>query len=100
MIDFFFINTDDFFKWIPFIIYPITHIKNKFVQFILILVIFIICYMTTNYWSKKSQNQKFKQFVQEKLETDNEINLRPNLLEDFIGQEQIKANLGIFIQMK
>ena len=34
----------------------------------------------------------------EKLETDNEINLRPNLLKDFIGQEQIKANLGIFIQ--
>ena len=33
-----------------------------------------------------------------KLETDNEINLRPNLLKDFIGQEQIKANLGIFIQ--
>jgi len=22
------IDTDDFFKWIPFIIYPITHIKN------------------------------------------------------------------------
>ncbi|NBU53476.1 MAG: Holliday junction branch migration DNA helicase RuvB, partial [Alphaproteobacteria bacterium] len=39
-----------------------------------------------------------KQILQrEKLETDNEINLRPNLLEDFIGQEQIKANLGIFI---
>ena len=40
-----------------------------------------------------------KQILQrEKLETDNEINLRPNLLKDFIGQEQIKANLGIFIQ--
>lgn len=63
-------DTDDFFKWIPFIIYPITHIKNKFVQFISILLLFIICYMSTNYWSKKSQNQKFKQFVQEKLETD------------------------------
>ena len=37
-------------------------------------------------------------FQSEKLETDNEINLRPNLLKDFIGQEQIKANLGIFIQ--
>ena len=34
-----------------------------------------------------------KQILQrEKLETDNEINLRPNLLKDFIGQEQIKAN--------
>ena len=34
----------------------------------------------------------------EKLETDNEFNLRPNLLKDFIGQEQIKSNLSIFIQ--
>jgi len=64
------IDTDNFFKWIPFIIYPITHIKNKFIQFVLILSFFIICYMSTNYWSKKSQNQKFKEFVQEKLEYD------------------------------
>ncbi len=34
----------------------------------------------------------------EKLETDHEFNLRPNLLKDFIGQEQLKTNLGIFIQ--
>lgn len=34
----------------------------------------------------------------EKLETDHDFNLRPNLLKDFIGQEQIKTNLGIFIQ--
>jgi len=33
-----------------------------------------------------------------KLETDHEFNLRPNLLKDFIGQEQLKTNLGIFIQ--
>ena len=34
----------------------------------------------------------------EKLETDQEFNLRPSLLKDFIGQEQLKTNLGIFIQ--
>jgi len=34
----------------------------------------------------------------EKLETDHEFNLRPSLLKDFIGQEQLKTNLGIFIQ--
>ncbi len=33
-----------------------------------------------------------------KLETDHESSLRPNLLKDFIGQEQIKTNLAIFIQ--
>jgi Holliday junction DNA helicase RuvB len=32
------------------------------------------------------------------LETDHDFSLRPNFLKEFIGQEQIKANLSIFIQ--
>ena len=32
------------------------------------------------------------------LETDHDFSLRPNYLRDFVGQEQIKANLDIFIQ--
>lgn len=34
----------------------------------------------------------------EQLETDNDFSLRPNYLKEFVGQEHIKANLGIFIQ--
>jgi Holliday junction DNA helicase RuvB len=32
------------------------------------------------------------------LENENETNLRPNYLQDFIGQEQLKDNLSVFIQ--
>ena len=32
------------------------------------------------------------------LETDAEFSLRPNFLQDFVGQEHIKSNLHIFIQ--
>lgn len=32
------------------------------------------------------------------LETDAEFSLRPNFLQDFVGQEHIKSNLQIFIQ--
>jgi holliday junction DNA helicase RuvB len=32
------------------------------------------------------------------LETDNDFSLRPNYLQDFVGQEHIKSNLNIFIQ--
>jgi Holliday junction DNA helicase RuvB len=32
------------------------------------------------------------------ITTDQEFNLRPNYLQEFVGQEQIKANLSIFIQ--
>ncbi len=34
----------------------------------------------------------------EKLENDTEFSLRPNFLQDFVGQEHIKSNLQIFIQ--
>lgn len=34
----------------------------------------------------------------EVITTDQEFNLRPNYLQEFVGQEQIKANLSIFIQ--
>ncbi len=34
----------------------------------------------------------------DKLDSDNESNLRPNLLNEFVGQEHIKSNLNIFIQ--
>ncbi len=104
------IDTDDFFKWIAFIIYPITHIKNRFIQFILILSLFIICYISTNYWSKKSQNQKFKKFVQEKLEYDKRpmsyimqhgvINFRgtDNIAEFFT--HLMEVNLDIYTEYK
>jgi len=32
------------------------------------------------------------------LATDADYSLRPNMLQEFIGQEQIKANLGVFIK--
>ena len=32
------------------------------------------------------------------LEQDTEINLRPQLLEEFIGQEEVRANLKVFIE--
>lgn len=34
----------------------------------------------------------------EVIVTDQEYNLRPNYLQEFVGQEQIKANLSVFIQ--
>ncbi|MGI4776293.1 MAG: Holliday junction branch migration DNA helicase RuvB [Janthinobacterium lividum] len=34
----------------------------------------------------------------EELQIDQELNLRPNHLQEFVGQEQIKGNLSIFIQ--
>ncbi len=34
----------------------------------------------------------------EELETDADYSLRPNFLQEFVGQEQIKANLSVFIQ--
>jgi Holliday junction DNA helicase RuvB len=32
------------------------------------------------------------------LETDNDFSLRPNYLQEFVGQEHIKSNLNVFIQ--
>ena len=34
----------------------------------------------------------------ELIQTDQEFNLRPNYLQEFVGQEQIKANLAVFIK--
>lgn len=34
----------------------------------------------------------------ELIQTDQEFNLRPNYLQEFVGQEQIKANLSVFIK--
>ncbi|MDC0864389.1 Holliday junction branch migration DNA helicase RuvB [Rickettsiaceae bacterium] len=34
----------------------------------------------------------------DELETDRDFSLRPNLLQDFIGQDHIKSNLGVFIK--
>jgi len=34
----------------------------------------------------------------QELQEDKEFSIRPNSLEDFVGQEQIKANLSVFIQ--